>query len=38
MSSVLDEVLGRVNILDIVSQYVKLRKSGQEFHRALPVP
>jgi DNA primase len=31
MSSVLDEVLGRVNILDIVSQYVKLRKTGRNF-------
>ena len=38
MSSVLDEVLGRVNILDVVSRYVKLRKSGKEFHRTLPVP
>ena len=31
MSSVLDEVLGRVNILDVVSQYVKLRRSGRNF-------
>jgi DNA primase len=31
MSSILDEVLERVNILDIVSQYVKLRKSGRNF-------
>ena len=31
MSSVLDEVLGRVDILDIVSQYVKLRKGGRNF-------
>lgn len=31
MSSVLDEVLGRVNILDVVSQYVKLRKAGRNF-------
>ncbi len=31
MSSVLDEVLGRVNILDVVSRYVKLRKSGRNF-------
>jgi len=31
MSSVLDEVLGRVDILDIVSQYVKLRKAGRNF-------
>jgi DNA primase len=31
MSSVLDEVLGRVNILDIVGQYVKLRKTGRNF-------
>ena len=31
MSSVLDEVLGRVNVLDVVSQYVKLRKAGRNF-------
>ncbi len=31
MSSVLDEVLGRVDILEIVSQYVKLRKAGRNF-------
>ena len=31
MSSVLDEVLERINILDIVSQYVKLRKTGRNF-------
>ena len=31
MSSILEEVLGRVNILDIVSQYVKLRKAGRNF-------
>jgi DNA primase len=31
MTSVLDEVLGRINILDIVSQYVKLRRSGRDF-------
>ncbi|OPY69724.1 MAG: DNA primase [Syntrophorhabdaceae bacterium PtaU1.Bin034] len=31
MSSVLDEVLARVNILDIISQYVKLRKTGRNF-------
>ncbi|MGD0228943.1 MAG: DNA primase [Syntrophorhabdales bacterium] len=31
MSSILDEVLERVNILDIVSQYVKLRKTGRNF-------
>ena len=31
MTSVLDEVLERVNILDIVSQYVKLRKAGRNF-------
>jgi DNA primase len=31
MSSILDEVLERVNILDIVSQYVKLRKAGRNF-------
>lgn len=31
MSSILDEVLGRVNILDVVSQYVKLRKAGRNF-------
>ena len=31
MSSVLDEVLEKVNILDIVSQYVKLRKTGKNF-------
>lgn len=29
--SFLDEVLGRVNILDIVGQYVKLRKTGRNF-------
>ena len=31
MNSVLDEVLGRVNILDVVSQHVKLRKAGRNF-------
>jgi DNA primase len=31
MSSVLDQVLERVNILDIVSQYVKLKKAGKDF-------
>jgi DNA primase len=31
MNSALDEVLGRVNILDIVSQHVKLRKAGRNF-------
>lgn len=36
MSSVLDEVLGRVNILDVVSQYVKLRKVGRNFTGLCP--
>jgi DNA primase len=31
MTSVLDEVLERVNILDLVSQYVKLRKTGRNY-------
>jgi DNA primase len=31
MSSIIDEVLQRVNILDVVSQYVKLRKTGRNF-------
>ncbi len=31
MTSVLDEVLEKVNILDIVSQYVKLRRTGRNF-------
>ena len=31
MISVLDEVLEKVNILDIVSQYVKLRRTGRNF-------
>jgi DNA primase len=31
MSSDLDQVLERVNILDVVSQYVKLRKAGRNF-------
>ncbi len=31
MNSVLDEVLEKVNILDIVSQYVKLRRTGKNF-------
>ncbi len=31
MSSVLDEVLGRVNILEVVGQHVKLRKAGRNF-------
>jgi len=31
MNSLLDEVLGRVNILDVVSQHVKLRKAGRNF-------
>ena len=31
MDSLLDTVLERVNILDIVSQYVKLRRAGKNF-------
>jgi DNA primase len=31
MSSLLDEVLDRVDILDIVSQHVKLRKAGKNY-------
>jgi DNA primase len=31
MTSNLDQVLERVNILDVVSQYVKLRKAGRNF-------
>jgi DNA primase len=31
VTSLLDEVLERVNILDIVSQYVKLRRAGKNF-------
>lgn len=31
MKSTLDEILSRVNILDVVSQYVKLRKAGKDF-------
>jgi DNA primase len=31
MSSLLDEVLDRVDILDIVTQYVKLRKAGKNY-------
>jgi DNA primase len=31
MSSLLDEVLDRVDILDVVTQYVKLRKSGKNY-------
>ncbi len=31
MISILDEVLEKVNILDIVSQYVKLRRTGRNF-------
>jgi DNA primase len=31
MSSLLDEVLDRVDILDIVTQYVKLRKTGKNY-------
>lgn len=31
MNSVLDQVLERVDILDIVSQYVKLRKAGKNY-------
>ncbi len=36
MSSILDEVLERVNILDVVSQYVKLRKTGKDFSGLCP--
>jgi DNA primase len=36
MSSILDEVLERVNILDVVSQYVKLRKTGKDFTGLCP--
>lgn len=31
MTSILDEVLERVNILDVVSQYIKLRRTGRNF-------
>src|SRR5512143_4014342 len=31
MTSLLDAVLERLNILDIVSQYVKLRRTGKNF-------
>jgi DNA primase len=31
VTSLLDEVLDRVNILDVVSQYVKLRRAGKDF-------
>ncbi len=31
MTSLLDAVLERVNILDVVSQYVKLRRAGKDF-------
>ena len=31
MTSLLDEVLDRINILDVVSQYVKLRRAGKDF-------
>jgi DNA primase len=31
VNSLLDEVLERVNILDVVSQYVKLRRAGKDF-------
>jgi DNA primase len=31
MTSSLDQVLERINILDVVSQYVKLRKAGRNF-------
>jgi DNA primase len=31
VTSLLDEVLDRINILDVVSQYVKLRRAGKDF-------
>jgi DNA primase len=31
MKSTLDELLARVNVLDVVSQYVKLRKAGKDY-------
>ena len=31
MMNTLDELLGKINILDIVSQYVQLRKTGRNF-------
>ena len=31
MTPLLDEVLDRINILDVVSQYVKLRRAGKDF-------
>jgi len=31
MMNMLDELLGKINILDIVSQYVQLRKTGRNF-------
>jgi DNA primase len=36
MSTVLEEVLARTNILDVVSQYVKLRKAGKDYTGLCP--
>ncbi len=36
MKSTLDELLQRINILDVVSQYVKLRKAGKDYAGLCP--
>lgn len=36
MKTTLDELLQRVNILDVVSQYVKLRKAGKDYAGLCP--
>ncbi|HEX2966423.1 MAG TPA: DNA primase [Syntrophorhabdaceae bacterium] len=36
MKTTLDELLQRVNILDVVSQYVKLRKAGKDYSGICP--
>jgi DNA primase len=36
MRTTLDDLLQRVNILDVVSQYVKLRKAGKDYAGLCP--
>ncbi|HOE16405.1 MAG TPA: DNA primase [Syntrophorhabdaceae bacterium] len=36
MKSTLEELLARINILDVVSQYVKLRKAGKDYMGLCP--